>query len=395
MPRMTLSPQPIRTDEGSVIRSCLVTGRGDDGREFDHELWFEFPHGMSLPDPTDSDAYLLACLLPAMKCGANIHVRGSVSRALLANLVDLQDVWAKWCPDLYSRVSVEADAVRQNEHLAEGAVAAFSGGADAQFTAYRHAKGLAGHANQSLRAGVFIHGFDIPLTDVDGFSRAAENARRALDDIGLNLNIVRTNVREVSGVNWEHYAGTGLAATLNNFKIVAGAGLIASGEPYDALVEPWASHPMTDPLLSSGDFRIIHDGAGYSRSEKIKILAPWMEGVRQLRVCWVGEDVGRNCGKCEKCVRTRLNFLLAGVANPECFDTPLTKSMLGSVALSSEPARAEWRLIRDEMSRTGRGVELIREVDKVIKRPANRWTRLLPVGSRRRSLVKRFVSPAA
>jgi hypothetical protein len=34
---------------------------------------------------------------------------------------------------------------------------------------------------------------------------------------------------------------------------------------------------------------------------------------------------GRNCGRCEKCIRTKLNFMAAGKA-PVCFDRPPTLS---------------------------------------------------------------------
>ncbi len=40
-------------------------------------------------------------------------------------------------------------------------------------------------------------------------------------------------------------------------------------------------------------------------------------------MCWEGVDQGRNCGVCEKCIRTKLNFLAAGIESPECFQEPL------------------------------------------------------------------------
>jgi hypothetical protein len=36
-----------------------------------------------------------------------------------------------------------------------------------------------------------------------------------------------------------------------------------------------------------------------------------------LRVCWEDNETGKNCGTCEKCVRTKLNFLAAGLTLPE------------------------------------------------------------------------------
>ena len=46
-------------------------------------------------------------------------------------------------------------------------------------------------------------------------------------------------------------------------------GLIGSSEPYDALVIPWGSSPITDYLLSGDRLSIVHDGAGFSRTDKV------------------------------------------------------------------------------------------------------------------------------
>lgn len=384
-----LVPQPIRCTSEGQLRSCRIRSSDADGSSGNKELWFLYPTGMPMPDDDDADAYLLAALLPAMKARANIRIHGSVSRDLLANLTELQLVWRKWCPAIYHAVVIQVKHVRDVEAQLPGAVVAFSGGADAQFTTYRHARSLAGYATKDLRAGVFVHGFDIPLADELGFSGAARMAECVLNDLGLRLFQVKTNIRELWELNWEHYCGTALAAVFYGFKRYAGIGLIGAGEPYDALVYPWGSHPITDPLLGSDAFQVIHDGAGFCRSEKIKILSSWSIGVRHLRVCWAGGTHDRNCGRCEKCVRTQLNFLLAGIPRPECFATPLGSDSFAPIVLRSDAARVEWKLIRAEILRTGIGKEWLHQVEKVLRRKATaRFGHLLPPGSRRRAWVK-------
>lgn len=386
-----LIPQPIRRSSAEQIRSCRVQITGGHRDSTDRELWFSYPPDVAMPDDADADAYLLASLLPAMKEGADIRVAGSVSRELLANLTELILVWAKWCPSIYSRVNISVDCVRDHDARLTGAIAAFSGGADAQFTAYRHSNGTAGHATQDLKAGVFVHGFDIPLSDEDGFRRAALDAELVLGDIGLDMHIVRTNLQHLSDVNWEHYCGTAIASVLVGLKGVAGVGLIGSGEPYDALVVPWGSSPICDPLCSTGGMQIRHDGAGFNRSEKIRVLAGWETGVKHLRVCWAGDDHSRNCGRCEKCVRTQLNFMLAGLSRPACFPSPLAAGHLSRITLTSEAQAEEWSLIQSEIVATGTGREWLPHIDNVLRRKAGpRLARLLPVGSRRRAWVKQL-----
>ena len=52
--------------------------------------------------------------------------------------------------------------------------------------------------------------------------------------------------------------------------------LVGSSEPYDALVLPWGSNPVTDRLLSGGRLAIVHDGAGFSRTDKISFLSGFL-----------------------------------------------------------------------------------------------------------------------
>ena len=390
--RLELFPQALQvTDEGQR-RSCVIKETSASGDCTEKELWFIYQLGLPMPEDDDCDAYLLAAFLPAMKQQADITVHGSACAQLLANLVELQYVWNKWCPELYFLVEMEVERVRENKERLAGAVVAFSGGADAQFSAYRHATGKAGYSTQALRAGVLVHGFDIPLADMQGFSGAAQMASEVLAELGLSMLIVRSNLRDLSGVNWRHYCGAALASVMSGLNKYAGAGLIGSGQPYDALIVPWGSHPMIDSLMSTDSFKIIHDGAGFSRAEKLNVLSKWPLGIKNLRVCWVGDEHDKNCGSCEKCVRTRLNLLLAGVANPACFSTPLNKECFKSVALTSEAARSEWRLIRSELIAASIGTQWIPQIDKVIKRSAAPPLHFLfPSESRRRTWAKKML----
>lgn len=393
MLKIELLPLPLESHAGEQRRSCLIKEITASGEANTKELWFTYPTDLPMPVDEDCDSYLLATLLPAMQMKADIIVHGNVSRELLANLTELQHIWHKWLPEEFFLVDIKVDSIRENETRSEGAITAFSGGADAQFTAYRHAKGIAGYSTQDIKAGVFVHGFDIPLADIKGFSGAAQLASKVLNDLDVRLLIVKTNIRELWNINWEYYFAAALASVLSGFSRYAGNVLIGSSEPYDSLLAPWGSHPMTDPLLSSGTFKIIHDGAGFSRSEKIKTISEWPLGIENLRVCWAGGEHDRNCGHCEKCVRTRLNFIISGLTNPHCFNSPLESSSFKSIVLGSEGARSEWKLIHKQVIETRRGLEWLTQVEQVLKRKSSpRFERLLPPSSKRRELVKKILA---
>lgn len=339
-----LFPQPLEVNKEGQRRSCLIKEKFADGSGVEKELWFTYPTGLPMPEDDNCDSYLLAAFLPAMELKADITVHGSISHELLANLSELQFVWSKWLPDTYSLIDINVKNIRENDVRLAGAITAFSGGVDAQFTAYTHATGKAGYRTQKLLAGVLVHGLDIPLSNTESFDTATKMASEVLNTLEIDLLPVKTNIRALWNVNWEHYFVAAVASILCGLSKYAGAGLVGSSEPYEALITPWGSHPMTDPMLSSGAFKIIHDGAGFSRSEKTKVLAEFNIGIKNLRVCWEGDlknGKGGNCGKCEKCVRTRLNFLMGGISDPECFDTPLKKQLFKSIVLQSDGTRAE------------------------------------------------------
>lgn len=390
-----LFPQPLEVNKEGQRRSCLVREISTDGQITETDLWFIYPANLPMLKDDNCDSYLLAILLLAMQENANIKVHGSVSKELLANLTELQYIWNRWSPESYFLVDITVDDIRENEARQDGAVFAFSGGVDAQFTAYRHATGKAGYSTQQQRAAILVHGFDIPIDDIEGISGAAKKAAKTLESIGVDLLVVKTNLKSLK-MDWEHSHGLAVAAVLSGLSMYAGTGMLGSGEPYESLETPWGSHPMTDPLFSSGSFRMIHDGAGFSRSEKVKVLAEWDAGIKNLRVCWEGELKDSNCGKCEKCIRTRLNILLAGIANPQCFSTPLDKSLFKPIVLKNGPAIIEWQLIRDEIKSTGTGAEWLPEIEKVFKRKPKIVLNLLllPPKSQRRAFVKKLLKKA-
>lgn len=367
---LTLRPQPLITAADFQQRGCLVEGLAPSSRgEGDRHLWFRFPKDLPAPSDDDCDAYVLALLLDAMRCGHDqMDVQGSVSLELLRNLEELQLAWHKWYPDLYRLVDIRCERVRSGDSLTEGAVCAFSGGVDATFSVWRHSQRLAGYGSRDIRMCVIVHGFDIPLSQPDVFERAANRSAATLADINIPLVRVSTNYRDISDVNWEHACGSALAGALSNFREFAGTGIIGSSEPYDSLVIPWGSSPITDHLLSSDGFRVIHDGAGFNRTEKVAVIEGWREGVNNLRVCWQGEALDRNCGRCEKCLRTRLNFLATGQPQPKCFpDTDLLQDMK-RVRLKNDIARSEWRQIYRYATEHGVRAPWVSRIPAVIRR---------------------------
>ena len=388
MNTIELEPLALETQGDNFVRSCRIK-RIDEGLVVSEVvLWFQFSNSITPPPENDCDSYLLAIITDAMKEARAIKIRGSVSLELLGNLIEYQSAWSKWRPDAYSAVKIECEDIRENEQPASGAVCAYSGGVDAMFTVWRHTQKRNSFRSREISMCCLVHGFDIPLEDTGAFSNVLMKAEETLKDVGVKVSPISTNFREVSPVDWEHSHGAALVAALSNFKSVAGTGIIGSTDDYSSLTMAWGSNPITDHLLGSDSFKIMHDGASHTRSEKVDEIADWKVGISNLRVCWSGASKDRNCGQCEKCNRTKLNFLSFGHQVPSSFESEKNVSeSFGNIILTTNVARSCWSKIIEEAKKNNITDDWVKEAEKVLNRKP-KFNFLLPRGSRRRHFVK-------
>ena len=350
MKTLHIIPHPVTACEDNMLqRSCTLSYR--DGSTIEHEdiLWFRFPDSITAPDDHDADSYLIAALFVAMESKRKLIINGQITKTLLVNLTEMMYAWQSWLPNTYRVIEIEADTIverasQQSPDIFNKTLSAFSGGVDATFTVWAHTQKKLGALSREITSSVLVHGFDIPLKDEQAFQNAYTRSQTTLDSLQIKLIPLKTNFREVITTNWEHTCAAALAAACSNLKSIAGHLLIGSSEPYNALFIPWGSSPITDHLLSSDAFKIIHDGAAFTRTDKIRHIAEWPEGLKNLRVCWVGEHKDKNCGQCEKCVRTALNFKAHNLPVPDCFDdrTFDSRKIMG-IRRISDLGQNEWR----------------------------------------------------
>lgn len=203
-------------------------------------------------------------------------------------------------------VEIDADPLEDGDSRSPGRVGAFfSGGVDSFFTALRPRDKAAGAERIAIDELLTVRGFDIPLSAAEAFSGLRETAARAARELGYGFLDVATNLR--SG-RWDTLLwgplGHGCApvsvafALEDRYRTVV---VPATGGYRD--LHPWGSHPLTDPLLSTGALQIVHDGAAFTRVDKLRLLVDSPTALRTLRVCWESRS-DRNCGGCPKCIRT-------------------------------------------------------------------------------------------
>jgi hypothetical protein len=282
----------------------------------------------------NSDAFLVAILFLAMHQGTDVIVHGAVSPSLLTNLEEFQSAWVNWAPKRYQRVNIQAEtiATAPPQHPSRQAITTFSGGVDSCFTAFRYHKTSPEQLRYQVTAALMVHGFDIPLHEQQMFQGAAQRSRRMLDSLDINLIEMATNFRQVINYSWPKGFTTALASSLLLLQQKFAAGIIPSSDSYKSMFPMYASNPISDRLLSTHNFEIIHDRLA-SRVEKLTVLADWPEAMQNLRVCWQGKQKDRNCGRCEKCIRTILSCRVAGISLPGCFEQDVSNSQLLSLII--------------------------------------------------------------
>jgi hypothetical protein len=317
-----------------------------DGRAI--EAYFDFI-GESFPEPVVLDGFVNAVIFYAMGSGQDVFVDGPMTRSSLLNLAAFQEAWSCWKPDIYRPIRIQPSSIVDDAPRGQAqTIAAFSGGADAIFSVLRHAGD-----RYAIGSAMLVHGFDVPTDRHEELNLLIERIRPLLDSLNLRLRIVRTNLAELRFQSWEDSFLAQLSCCLHNYSHEFRYGLTGSGEPYNALVLPWGQNPCTDYLLSGDGFSMVHDGAAFSRTEKIAAIARDPIATRAVKVCWLAADKSRNCGICEKCVLTKLNFKAVGIDNPSCFDDGITLDQIRLTTLRNEIFRAEFRSILDYANRRG------------------------------------------
>ena len=277
------------------------------------DIFFDFIGENDVSLPAVLDGHVQGVIHRAMSSGEDIIVPGPVSRKFLHNISEYQDAMVAYFPAIYQRIEIVADEILDLPGSGQRprGIAAFSGGVDGSFSFLRHRKKLQGEVALPLDAALLIH--HRKLDDEEFFSSLARRIKPFVDYVDVKLHLARTNLREVIGHDYLHTYGAQLGSALHNYSDRYDYGVIGSSEPYVALILPFGSSPVTDHLMSGGAMKVIHDGAGFTRTEKVELVAKHPVALKTLHVCLAVREGAENCGRCMKCVRTRLNFLAVGV----------------------------------------------------------------------------------
>lgn len=296
------------------------------------------------------DGFLFGIIFKAMECGENLEIDFPISKQGFQNVNYYIEAWHNLLPDTYKKIKIIAsnivDGTNTKTHPAES-ISAFSGGVDACFTLIRHnEKDWGENFDYNLKNVLCVQGFDVPINKNKEYDLLMDRVSPIYEQYNCRQFKVWTDLKLASKQDWEMSFSAQLACCLHLFSEHFAQALIGSSEPYKDFFLPWGSTPSTDFLLSGTNLEIIHDGAGFTRTEKAERISKNNIAVDRMKVCWE-KGFEDNCGECEKCYRTRLNFLAVGLTDPKCFDSPITLNKIKSIKLNNLGKICEFQSILD------------------------------------------------
>jgi hypothetical protein len=318
------------------------------------ELWFE---SRDLPLRASVEAVCSAMLIPALFHQSPLKVTQEVCPQWLQQAREVVGIVGRWWryPALMPEAPVRVTPSRPRN---AGTAMCFSGGLDSF-----HSLLKSRHRPDLL---VCVQGYDMALEDGVRFEAFRPSLRSVAETCGARPVVIRTNLRQhpvFAAAPWHHTHGGALAAIGHLLGEHAGRLVVASSVP-PTCTEPWGSHWQLDPLWSSRELEIVHEGAEFSRAQKAWSMAGEPLMFQHLRVCWENRTPTGNCSACDKCVCTMLLLEQAGqLDNYVVFQRPQS-----FVKLLEALPRTQYPITYREMCQRGLNPQVQAAVERLLRR---------------------------
>lgn len=205
----------------------------------------------------------------------------------------------------------------------DGAGMLFTGGVDSTATYVRHRE-----EDPTL---VSVRGWVIGLDEDERWDATRDYVTSFADARGHDTDFVETNMLDFLAMpllqaHFQRYLdgawyssvghGLGLLGLCAPLAHARGWGsLYIAATHTEEWERPWGSRPDIDDHVAWRGTECVHDGYELSRQDKIERIAEYVESESPnlpLRTC-VHHEAAGNCSSCEKCYRTIVGMLLAGL----------------------------------------------------------------------------------
>jgi hypothetical protein len=309
----------LRLERGPSGARAVASIAWEDCARPPMELFFETDGrgaGDLEPEP---EAFLTACVLPAMRNGEQrVHVEGTVCPRLAAGAAAAVDLVRSWYGPPRRAVAIEASRGFRAilPPRPERAALFFTAGVDSLHLLQINRSYYPREHPDSFSDCLSIFGHLCPSDVASPWNdRALEVLSESAAEQEMTLLPIWTNLWQLEpdlGFVAAESLSSALSAPAHLFRRRWSGISFASGRDAGRLARRGA-HPLLDPLFSSSALEVRHVGIRFSRLERLQAVASSDSLLQNLIVCLAFPSAPRvNCGECEKCVRTMTSLLAIG-----------------------------------------------------------------------------------
>jgi hypothetical protein len=309
--------EPIRV-RVSRTEKCILLTTADDSIEIWTDHWRD-----ANKIRNDFAAWLF--LPVAMRTGQALHVEGEGSEEIIRNAMRISESWESWMPHHFNTVDVSFDRPSRRypgETGGKRSLCLYSGGIDST-----HAL-LSRHRAGEAQTLLTVHGMDYRLEDEQKFGTLKSKIAPFSRLVGDGHIFVRTNAY----ATYKKYkVNLPDAPHVSHIFALAGCTFLFS-EKYENVfiasdcrldqqfrTPPWGSNSVTNAYFDDGCTRLGTLDDHLTRTEKMPLLLTCKEALSSVSFCNNYRMRPDNCGRCEKCMRTKLMFFVACGTVPEIF----------------------------------------------------------------------------
>lgn len=287
-----------------------------------HEIFFEVDREHRVYLRPIYEPFLLACFPAALFHGEErIAIDGELCPEVESNVRSAMLLQKRW----WGGGALPLIEHRGNRVLTASSpeTACFmSGGVDSLSSYCRNLSVYPAGDPRRISHAIFVYGMDVgdpnKVERKDVFTLAKEKLATFLAASGCLLIPVYTNARDVEP-DWQFYEqrhfGPLLGGIAHAMSGKFGRCRLALDSRVDFFDE-WASHPWLNKYFSSSAVTVESSMDAFSRLEKYSLLGQYPESLSVLRVCYMMNEIPEgqiNCGKCPKCIRTKIELLASGL----------------------------------------------------------------------------------
>lgn len=321
---VNLSETHLELTEDEVVLCAEIRSEGS---TFDARIGVNRDY-VGLVDPS-SNPFVPAATIGAAVLGQDLDLEAAISPQVRDGAHKASGLYREWWG--HRPPVVSGPTVEPRFPSGQGRGLFFTRGVDSMFSFV-----------QSVSGAIEPFTHFIGVADVDHWvsstARAStwDETETFADDVGVPIVRVTSNLREFLDplAAWDYTHGAFLACVALAVSPLFRSVVVSSTQKEDDEI-PYGSHSMLDPLWSTERTSIEHIGSSFGRAEKAMHLAEHPEMLAHLKVCWVG-DTPRNCGKCEKCLRTMTALVIAGGTPGISFEADLSPETVEAADLRSE-----------------------------------------------------------